>query len=103
MTNKNEIKKIAKEEIVSKLLPSIEALGGIQAGQFEYAFPVVVEDIELFVTATFVAKNWYATKNAECYDLDSAVETLRIENQERARKIAAAAEIKAAKLEKTKK
>ena len=96
--NKNEVKANAKANVMEDIAESIEITQAIRVGEFEYAIPTVVEGEEIVVVLSLTAKNWYDTKQADAYDLDSAVKSYEITLNERARQRAAAEKKKAEKL-----
>ena len=96
--NKNEMKAQAKVNVMKDIAESIENAQAIRVGEFEYAIPTVVEGEEIVVVLSLTAKNWYDTKQAEAYSLDSAVKSYEITLNERARQKAVAEKKKAEKL-----
>ena len=103
MTNKNEIKSLAKTEVRNSLAEILTSLDAVPIAENSFAVPVVIEGLELYVTVELVAKNWYSTKASEAFNIDSEVETYKITKAEKEAKAIAAAKIKAEKLKKEKK
>ena len=68
-----------------------------QVGSFTYAVPVEVEGQEVWVEATFTAKNWYDTKTSQAYDPFVKQTEWKAEMAEREAKTEARAKAKAEK------
>ena len=87
--NINEVKTSAKSYVRESLEEKLTALDAIQIDDNKFAIPAVINGIELFVTIDIVAKNWYATKVSEAFNIDGEVKSYAIKREDREARAAA--------------